>query len=201
MGAGRLVVAGAVAATFLSLGCEDSKVPKAAVHNSLDQCIVESAWYDDAEDQPYGRAYGWVDAVGKDGQTVAREVVEGTGYAFAVLAPGSDCYAAAKQPGGTLWKTKAKQPMQVGQTTIILFSTDTAEPVDTSQPDICRFCRLGCCENSIKLDAATPPVDAGADVEPDVAPDVEPDVGPDVVEDVVDAADETADDASDAAAE
>lgn len=176
MGAGRLVVFVAVAATFFSLGCEDSRVPKAAVLNSLDSCIVESAWYDDKEDKPWGRAYGWVDAIGKDGRTSVREVVEGTGFAYAVVAPGSNCYEAAKLPGGTLWKTRKPQEMKVGSTTIIQFSTDTADPVDTTQPDICRFCRLGCCENSVKPDGGvTPGPDAGPDVE-DAAPEAGDDV-------------------------
>jgi hypothetical protein len=134
------------------MGCASGDgVPRAVVRNELDKCIVEAAWYDAEKDKPWGRGYGWYDAIATNGQTAARETVEGEGYAYAVVTPAGDCYQAARAPGGVMWKTREPAQMQAGKTTVIVFSEQTAEPAEMAN-EVCRFCRLGCCKHSVQSD-------------------------------------------------
>lgn len=149
MGARRLIAAAAVGTVLVSMGCASGDgVPKAQVRNGLNACIVEAAWYDDQENVPYGKGYGWSDAIANNGQTSTREVVEGKGYAYAVVVPAGDCYAAARSPGGTLYKTLEPQVMTAGKTTMITFSDTLAKVADPSEN--WRFPRLS------QADAAPP---------------------------------------------
>ena len=149
MGARRLVAAMAVGTALVSPGCASGDgVPKAQVRNGFDACIVEAAWYDDAKNPPYGQGYGWSDAIAKDGQTSTLEVVEGKGYAYAVVVKASDCYAAARDSGGILYKTNDTYSMKAGSTTLITFSDSSAKVADAAEN--WRFPRLS------SIDAAPP---------------------------------------------
>lgn len=122
----------ALAAALVTLGCASGDgVPKAQVGNNTDLCMVEAAWFDDAESPPLGRGYYFSNPILKGGQTEAREVVEGTGHAYAVFKQASDCYEAARTGGGELWKTTNKISMSPGKTTMIVFSEANASKVET----------------------------------------------------------------------
>ena len=123
----------ALAVALVTLGCASGDgVPKAQVRNETDLCMVESAWFDDAENPPYGQGYYLVNPILKGGQTEAREVVEGTGYAYAVFKQAADCYEASRTPGGEIWMTNEKFEMSPGKTTLITFSEASARRLDTT---------------------------------------------------------------------
>jgi hypothetical protein len=155
MGARRLIAALSVGTVLASMGCGGGDgVPKAQVRNNLstsNACIVEAAWYDDAENVPYGKGYGWADAIAANGgQSSTREVVEGKGYAYAVVVVSSDCYSAADpKNGGVLYKTNDTYEMKAGQTTLITFSDSSAKIADATEN--WRFPRL----SQVVVDAAT----------------------------------------------
>ncbi len=123
----------AFAAVVLAQGCASGDgVPKAQVRNDTDLCMVEAAWFDDAENAPYGRGYYFMAPILKSGQTEDRSVVDGSGYAYAVFKQAGDCYAASREPGGEIWRTNAKVTMEPGKTTMIVFSEANAARLDTT---------------------------------------------------------------------
>lgn len=132
-----LSVLALTAASVSTLGCASGDgVPKAQVRNETGMCMVESAWFDDAEIAPYGKGYYFVNPIGNTGQTEVREVVEGTGYAYAVFKQNvSDCYEASRVPGGEIWVSNNKIEMSPGKTTMIVFSEANSRKLDAESGD------------------------------------------------------------------
>ena len=130
-------VAMAIGIAIGLIGCASGDgVPKAKVRNSFAAgwCVVEAQWIDQTN-----YAFGWDTPLQSGEETPTRELTVGTGYGYAVVKQSTDCVQAAREAGGTLYRSKTAFAMNSGQTMTIEFSTDTAEQIP---PDVGRFPRL-----------------------------------------------------------
>lgn len=98
-------------------------VPTAAVENGLNGCMVEASYL----------GYRFTNLIGPSGRMPSREVVPGTGVAYAVVKEGVACTPdLGDDPGGTLYVTTGTFTSEAGQLTRIPFNDSTARevPVD-----------------------------------------------------------------------
>jgi hypothetical protein len=148
-------VAMAVGIAMGLLGCASGDgVPKAKVRNSftVGWCVVEAQWIG-----PQNYEFGWDTPLPSGEETPTRELTVGTGYGYAVVKQATDCLQAAREPGGTMYKTKNALAMNPGQVTVIEFSTDTADQVPA---DPSKFPRLSG-DDSAAPDSAASDAPAG----------------------------------------
>lgn len=115
---------GALALGLLATACASGDgVPTATIENGFtDTCIVEASFLE----------YSFTDPIGPTGRMSAREVVEGSGVAYAVVmkpGTGEECVDLARKQGGALWISKQKFSTKAGELTRIAFSLDTATEV------------------------------------------------------------------------
>lgn len=148
-------------------GCASGDgVPTVTVENRFDDtCIVEANFL------RYG-FYGLNGAaIGPAGRMVPREVIEGSGPAYAVVMKASDgdCRSLGNASGGSLWVTNDPYEAKAGKLTTIAFSPVTARevPVDCDDYEFLagleRFARLQSHCVSPRPDAGAPVGDSGAD--------------------------------------